>query len=188
MPSSSSSRSTKDSDKKRTFTINKAYHVDGCPTKFSHKDYTGVYKSHSSQRAAEKALTELCRVKEIHGRCTLYIEMRETTQGSDHQNYAYHCKRIKLKEPVTVAGFVHHYKPHATRVRIPTEKCKKSHKSRGRMRLSKHKVGSKYSRSSASKKLRQQSKRSSSKKSSSNKNLSTKKTSIFDNIVNAMSL
>ena len=128
---------------KRSFTINNAYHIDGCPTKFSHKDYTGRFTSRSAQRAAEKALSELCRVKKVHGQCTLYIELRETTQGSKHKMYAYQAKRIKLKEPVIIAGHPHNYKSHAKRVRIPTEKCRKSHKSSGRMRSFKRKSGSK---------------------------------------------
>jgi hypothetical protein len=64
---------------KRSFTINNVYHVDGCPTKFSHKDYTGRYIGKSPQREASKALTRLCHVKRIHGQCTLYIEIKEIT-------------------------------------------------------------------------------------------------------------
>lgn len=140
------SRSLKESGK-RSFTINNAYHVDGCKTKFSHKDYTGRYAGHSAQGAAQKALTELCHVKKIHGQCTLYIEMRETTQGSKHKLYAYHCKRMKLKEPVMIAGNAIHYRPVAKPVRIPTEKCKKSHKSSGRMRSSRSMSKTKKSKS-----------------------------------------
>ncbi len=130
---SSRSRSLSASGK-RSFTITNAYHVDGCPTKFSHKDYTGRFTGHSAQRAAQKALSELCRVKKIRGQCTLYIEMRETTQGSSHKLYAYHVKRHKLKEPIMIAGHAHYYETRAKPVRIPTEKCHKSHKSSGRMK------------------------------------------------------
>ena len=126
------SRSLKSSGK-RSFTINNAYHVDGCPTKFSHKDYTGRYISISAQRAAKKAFAELCRVKDIRGQCTLYIEMRETTQGSTHKLYAYHGKRVLLKKPLELPGRVVHYAIDAKPVTIPTKKCKKSHKSSGRM-------------------------------------------------------
>ena len=133
MPSSKS-RSLKESGK-RSFTINNAYHVDGCPTKFSHKDYTGRFLGISAQRAASKALSELCRVKRIRGQCTLYIEMRETTQGSSGKLYAYHSKRIHLKTPIELPNGVKKYyfnkiKPVAN---VPTEKCPKSHKSSGRM-------------------------------------------------------
>jgi len=126
------SRSLKTSGK-RSFTINNAYHVDGCPTKFSHKDYTGRFISISAQRAAKKAFSALCRVKEIRGQCTLYIEMRETTQGSTHKLYAYHGKRVLLKKPLQLPGRVVHYAIDAKPVTIPKDKCKKSHKSSGRM-------------------------------------------------------
>ena len=133
MSSKSHSRSIKESGK-RSFTINHAYHVDGCPTKFSHKDYTGRFIKRSAQRAAMAALTELCHVKKIRGRCALYIEMRETTQGSGGKLFAYHCKRIALKPPVEINGVMHYYKPTAKPVaNVPTEKCPKSHKSSGRM-------------------------------------------------------
>jgi hypothetical protein len=123
---------------KRSFTINHAYHVDGCPTKFSHNDYTGRYKAHTPQRAAEKALIHLCHIKRIHGQCTLYIEMRETTQGSEHKIFAYKVKRIRYATPKVVGDRTYYYSRHAVPVdSVPTEKCPKSHKSSGRM-LSSH--------------------------------------------------
>ena len=141
MPSSKS-RSKKShslsSSGKRSFTINHAYHVDGCPTKFSHNDYTGRYKAHTPQRAAEKALSYLCHVKRIKGQCTLYIEMRETTQGSEHKIFAYKVKRIRYATPLVVGDRTYYYKRHAVAVdRVPTEKCPKSHKTSGRM-ISRH--------------------------------------------------
>ena len=134
---------------KRSFTINNAYHVDGCKTKFSHKDYTGRFIKISAQRAASSALTELCHAKRIRGQCTIYIEMRETTQGSKHKLYAYKCKRVKYDTPVERAGIKFHYYNKCTRVRIPTEKCKKSHKSSGRMKSFRHKHSKKGSKSSS---------------------------------------
>ena len=123
---------------KRSFTINHAYHVDGCPTKFSHADYTGRYKAHTPQRAAEKALIHLCHVKRIRGQCTLYVEMRETTQGSEHKVFAYKVKRIRYATPKVVGDRTYYYSRHAVAVdRVPTEKCPKSHKSSGRM-ISRH--------------------------------------------------
>lgn len=119
---------------KRTFTVNNAYHVDGCPTKFSRGDYSGRYTSRTPDSAAKKALRQLCTVKNIKGRCTLYIEIRETTQGSDHKLYGYHVKRVKLNKPIELAGRTIEYTSTAKAVHIPTEKCKKSHKSSGRMR------------------------------------------------------
>ena len=130
----SKSRSLK-SNNARSFTINNAYHIDGCKTKFSHKDYTGRFTGHSSQRASMKALTKLCSVKNIKGQCSLYIEMRETTQGSNHKLYAYKCNRIKKDKPLIIPGQApRHYDMICKPVRIPKEKCKKSRKTSGRMR------------------------------------------------------
>jgi hypothetical protein len=130
--SKSKSRSLK-STGKRSFTISNAYHVDGCPTKFSNKDYTGRFTGHSAQRAAAKALTHLCHVKRIRGQCTLYIEMQETTQGSSKKVYSYHAKRVKLAKPLMIGGIERNYFNKVKSVRVPTEKCAKSHKSSGRM-------------------------------------------------------
>ena len=162
MPSTHS-RSLKQSGK-RSFTINNAYHIDDCPTKFSHKDYTGRFIAVSAQRAAEKALSELCHLKSIKGQCTLYIEMRETTQGSSGKLFAYRAKRYRLQKPVEVNGILHYYNRHATPVaKIPTEKCVKSHKSSGRMR-------------SKPKHLSKQSPKHSAKHSSKSKSLTKKMT------------
>jgi len=120
---------------KRTFTIHSAHHVDGCPTKFSHKDYTGRYTGRDAYSAASKALSELCHLKDIRGQCTLYIEMRETTQGSKHKIYAYRCKRVKKDKPhILPNGSEQWYINEIKSVkRVPTEDCPKSHKSAGRM-------------------------------------------------------
>ena len=143
--------STLKSSGKRSFTINNAYHVDGCKTKFSHKDYTGRFIKISAQRAASSALTELCHAKRIRGQCTIYIEMRETTQGSKHKLYGYKCKRVKYDTPVERAGGLKfHYYNKCTPVRIPTEKCPKSHKSSGRMKSFRHKRSKKSSTSKSS--------------------------------------
>ena len=150
---------------KRSFTINNAYHIDGCKTKFSHKDYTGRFTKHSAQRAAMNALTELCHVKKIKGQCALYIEMRETTQGSKHKLYGYHCNRIKKDKPLVIPGrSTYNYDIKCKPVRIPSEKCEKSHKSSGRMRSSR--VVSKERREKKTKK---------SKKSKTSKTSKTRK-------------
>lgn len=130
MPSRRSMKATG----KRSFTINNAYHVDGCPTKFTNNDFSGRFIKHHPDQAAKNALSRLCRVKRIRGQCTLYIEMRETTQGSEGKIFAYHVKRIHLKQPIVLKDRTIYYKPVAKPVdRVPTERCKKSHKSSGRM-------------------------------------------------------
>ena len=131
MPSKSRSMKTTG---KRSFTINNAYHVDGCPTKFTHNDFAGRYLKRHPDQAAKNALSHLCKVKRIRGQCTLYIEIRETTQGSAGKLFAYHAKRIHLKKPIVLQDRTIYYKPIVKSVdRVPTERCKKSHKSRGRM-------------------------------------------------------
>jgi len=134
--SSSKSRSLSESGK-RSFTINNAYHIDGCKTKFSHKDYTGRFTSRTVERASKKALRQLCTVKRIKGQCSLYIEMRETTQGSKNKIYAYKCNRVKKDKPLVIPGRgTYKYDMVCKAIRIPKEKCKKSHKTSGRMRTS----------------------------------------------------
>ena len=134
--SSSKSRSLSESGK-RSFTIHHAYHIDGCKTKFSHKDYTGRFTSHTAERASKKALRQLCTVKRIKGQCSLYIELRETTQGSNNKIFAYKCNRVKKDKPLVIPGRgTYNYDMVCKAVRIPKEKCKKSHKTSGRMRTS----------------------------------------------------
>jgi hypothetical protein len=152
---SSKSRSMKTTGK-RSFTINNAYHVDGCPTKFTHNDFSGRYLKHHPEQAAKNALSHLCKVKRIRGQCTLYIEIRETTQGSSGKVFAYHAKRIHLKKPIVLKDRTIYYKPVVKSVEhVPTEHCKKSHKSRGRMvsLYSKHNPGISKRRHSSSKSI-----------------------------------
>lgn len=127
------SRSLKNTGE-RSFTIQNAYHVDGCPTKFSHKDYTGRYQCAKPAQAASKAMTNLCHAKDVHGQCTLYLEIRETTQGSNHKVFNYHVKREKLADPVEVGGSKRMFRNIVLKALAPTEKCKRSHKSPGPMR------------------------------------------------------
>lgn len=119
----------------RSFTIESATHVDGCPTKFSHKDYTGRYVAHRPAHAAGKAMTNLCNVKKVRGQCTLFIKMRETTQGSANKVFGYHVKRVKYDDAVDVSGGKREYYNLITKGEAPH--CKRSHKSSGPMRGSK---------------------------------------------------
>ena len=83
---------------KRTFTIEMAQRIDGCKSKFANKDYTGVYLANTPVAAAKKAVTQLCRVKDIRNKCTLYISVRETSRESKGKVYVYKIVREKLKE------------------------------------------------------------------------------------------
>lgn len=115
----------------RTFTIDSAAHSDGCSTKFKRINYSGVY-THSKipARAASKAVSELCRVKRIHGQCTLYVALRETTQESKKKLYTYKIKRTKQEKE---GPFGNEYKNVVHAVdKIPFEHCPKSRKTSGR--------------------------------------------------------
>lgn len=96
----------------RTFKVVDAVNTDGCATKFKHGRYTG-----NPQGAARKAFTRLCNLKNVKGKCTLYITMQETTQGSGKvemnndnnkkgrvvkKQKSYLVERVKLKEPVVM--------------------------------------------------------------------------------------
>ena len=131
---------------KRNFTIHAAYHSDGCPTKFKNKDYSGHFVSSSPSGAAKKALTQLCRVKKIKGRCTLYVEIRETTQGSHNKPFMYKVKREKLDKPIVLSGREIHYNSVCKSVKsIP--KCEAKRKTPGPKRKSKKKMKSNKSKS-----------------------------------------
>lgn len=123
-------RKTSTGKMKRSFTIHDAKHVDGCPTKFSRKDYTGTYTGNQPVAAAKKAFTNLCSVKKIRGKCTLLVTVRETTQGSAGKAWSYKVKRDKLDQP---GPFGNEYVNVAKSAKSHP-KCKKSHKSSGRMR------------------------------------------------------
>lgn len=123
---------------KRTFTIHDAKHVDGCHTKFKNKDYSGVYVSSSPGGAAKKALTQLCRVKKIHGQCALFITVRETTQGSSKKQFTYKLNRVKLSKPLELKGRVIHYTSKAKSVSSVPKCSVGSRKSSGPKRRSMH--------------------------------------------------
>jgi len=113
---------------KRTFTIHDARKADGCPTKFKNKDYSGVYVSSNPAGAAKKALTQLGRIKNTKGQFSLYLTMRETTQGSKKKLMSYKVTREKLKEPLELKGRVIEFQNKSKSVKsIPKGKgCAKS--------------------------------------------------------------
>ena len=120
----------------RSFQIVKVVKSDGCETKFN-KNSRLVGRNPSG--AARKAFNGLCRVKRIKNQCTLYVQIRETTQGSAGKLYAYRCKRMLLSEPlVMMKGKKNEYKIEYSSdckaaKSMPT--CKKgSSKSSGRMK------------------------------------------------------
>lgn len=121
--------------KVRSFTITDAAHIDGCPTKFSNKDYTGDFTSSSTPaRAASKAVSQLCRVKRVKGQCTLYVKIRETTRESKKKEFSYKIKRVKKdNKSIKSSPFGNEYDNIVKSIKhIPNEDCPKSHKSSGR--------------------------------------------------------
>ena len=122
----------------RSFAIVDMRRSNGCQTKFNKE---GRYVARSPDAAARKALSKHCAVKEIHGRCTLYIQVKEITQESKGKTYNYILHRKKLSEPlVRFAGtpkeFEIHYETEAKSVKAMPTKCiqKGRRKSPGRMR------------------------------------------------------
>tara|TARA_B100001093_G_scaffold518736_1_gene604709 strand:+ start:1974 stop:2384 length:411 start_codon:yes stop_codon:yes gene_type:complete len=122
-------RTTSTGKTKRSFTINDARHAEGCSSKFKNKDYTGDYVNNNPNSAAAKAVTQLCRIKKIKGSCTLYVEMRETTQGSKKKLYKYKVTRKKLATP---GPFGNNYENKVKSVDSFPTRCKKSRSSTGR--------------------------------------------------------
>lgn len=80
----------------RSFTVVEASKHGGCSTKF----VGGRYINRNPYGAAKKAFTELCRVKDIRGVCSLVITIRETTEGSKKKEFTYKLNRKKLKDPI----------------------------------------------------------------------------------------
>ncbi len=127
-------------DNIKHYTIESAYHSDGCPTKFKGKNGSGRFTSKVPSLAAKKAVSSLCQRKKIKGRCSLYVVIRETTQGSKHNEYVYLAKR-HLKE--TPSPFGHKYDIKVDKITHETLKkktCKQSYKSTGRMKSPRSKL------------------------------------------------
>ena len=121
-------------DNIKHYTIESAYHSDGCPTKFKGKNGSGRFTSKVPSLAAKKAVSSLCQRKKIKGRCSLYVVIRETTQGSKHKEYAYAGRRV-LKE--TPSPFGHKYDIKLEKItpeELEKKTCKKSYKTSGKMK------------------------------------------------------
>ena len=122
-------RTTSKGKVKRSFTINDVRHAEGCKSKYKNKAYSGDYVNNNANSAASKAVTQLCRVKKIKGPCTLYVEMRETTQGSKKKIYKYKVTRKRLSTP---GPFGNKYENKVKSIdKFPT-RCKSSRTSRGK--------------------------------------------------------
>ena len=120
----------------RSFEIVSVLNEKGCETKFN-KNSRLVGRNPAG--SARKAFNGLCRVKDVKGQCTLNVHIRETTQGSNHKEYMYKCKRKLLPKPlIMMEGKKNEYKIEYTsnaKAIKSMPKCKgRSSKSSGRMR------------------------------------------------------
>lgn len=128
------------SDSIKHYTIEGAFHTDGCPTKFKGKSGTGRFNSKNPAGSAKKAFSSLCQRKKIHGQCSLIVKVRETTQNSKHKEFAYVAHR-KLKE--VPSPFGHKYEVRLKKISLENlerKTCKASKKSSGRMKSSHSKL------------------------------------------------
>jgi len=83
----------------RSFEVVRVVNHEGCETKFN-KNSRLVGRNPAG--AARKVLSNLCSRKDTRNRCTFVICVRETTQGSNHKEYMYKCKREKLAKPLVI--------------------------------------------------------------------------------------
>lgn len=86
------------------------------------KNEGGRYKGRVPSEAATKAFSHICRGSKIHGVCTLYIVIRETTMNSKKLYYIYKMKRTLKKKPkkVTINGkeIIYKYDNKANRIKF----------------------------------------------------------------------
>lgn len=121
----------------RSFSVVKVLKQNGCESKF----HSGRYISKTPQGAAKKAFNELCRVKNIRGLCSFYVTVKETTLNSKNKKFMYKLNRNKLDKPIVLlAGKPGEYKVEysVSAKSVSNDKvvksCKKSEKSKGRMK------------------------------------------------------
>lgn len=94
----------------RSFTIVHVAKGDGCPTKFAYGNESGKFIGSNPRGAASKALTKMCEHKRIHGQCSMYITIRETTRGSAQKTYTYLAKRKKSVRTERINGREIHFR------------------------------------------------------------------------------
>lgn len=83
----------------RTFTV---VDVFTSKQKKSEKNEGGRFVSKTPSGAASKAFTDICNQSKIHGVCSLFISVQETTQGSQGKIYKYKVSRRKYDTPVSL--------------------------------------------------------------------------------------
>jgi hypothetical protein len=81
----------------RSFTI---INVSTSTNKKGDENLGGRFVSSTPASAAKKAGSKICRQSAIKGRCVLYIEIKETTLGSNGKVYKY--KFTRVYDPTTI--------------------------------------------------------------------------------------
>jgi hypothetical protein len=121
----------------RSFCVVDVQNSDGCVTKFR----AGRYTKSAPVGAARTAFTRLCNLKNIRGKCSLFITVKDTTQGHKckGKEYTYKLERTKLKKPIIrLAGTDNEFKIEyvsSAKKATPPRSCKEGRsRSVGRMK------------------------------------------------------
>ena len=70
----------------------------------------GRFESSTPSSAARKAASRVCRNSKIRGQCTLFVAVKETTQGSTGKVFHYKVKRVLVNEKVNHNGVIVNHK------------------------------------------------------------------------------
>jgi hypothetical protein len=92
---------------KRSFTIVSVSNKKGSK---SSANAGGRFESSTPASAARKAASRVCRKSKIRGQCTLFVSVKETTQGSAGKVFNYKVKRVVVNEKVNHNGVMVNHK------------------------------------------------------------------------------
>lgn len=90
-------RMTPSGKSKRSFAIESVKDKKGCDIIVKNIDDKSFVSANPAS-AAKKALTQVCRSKNVNGTYEAFITVCETTQNSKKNSYSYNVKREKAKE------------------------------------------------------------------------------------------
>lgn len=88
---------------KRSFKIVSVKNSNGGNKKFNPDSR---FESANPIGAVKKALTKICQLTNVRGRCSFIITIKETTQGSNKKEFRYKAKRVKIDTQVVERGGV----------------------------------------------------------------------------------
>ncbi len=86
---------------KRSFTVVSVSNKRGSK---SGSNTGGRFISSAPSGAARKAASQVCRESSIRGQCTLFVAVKETTQGSAGKVFHYKVKRVVVNHKVDHDG------------------------------------------------------------------------------------